>query len=694
MALNAGFLIGGDTNETPQSLARKRALIAQIMANGRAPTNIGEGLSALGDGIVANVLGRRADAAEKAGQASANEAFAPIAAMFSGGGFSGNTTSSTSTPRPSSAPTPVGQPPIPGIQSTGGDMEAYRNAIASIESAGSGDYGAIGPTHPKLGRALGRYQIMEANVGPWSREVLGREVTPEEFMANPQLQDQIFDAKFGSYVKQFGPEGAAQAWIGGPGGVGKTNRKDSLGTSIGAYGQKFTNAIGGAPSTAAEAVTAMGQGGMEPMAYVDPMVSAPNSQQPPAMAPQQGPSRNGLPFDLVSGSPQLARADTRRGILRALTGQTGPEPGATGAFPAVPVSSPMAAPQPTPAPSVASPAPTQTAAPAASPQPQISTQQLIAAINNPWLSDSQRAIAQSLLEQQMQANDPLRQLQIQKLRKEVEGSGAGEVKIAGDRAFLIKPDGSVTDVTPSLDGQKTNGFRFTGSSVEAQALNGLIDSGQITPEQAQQLGAGKTITGPNGEIIFMTPQGVFGQPAQGGSPQPITQDQPSPAPAPRTNIPITEPKVTLDEKKAMTFADRMVTSGDIIDKFGAAGTDKAEVMKSQIPFGIGNMIVGEDFQKFDQARRDFINAQLRRESGAVISDQEFDNANKQYFPQPGDTPEVLMQKAENRRIAIEGMIRDGGPTYKPPKAKRSETDLNKPISEMTDEELEAIANGD
>jgi hypothetical protein len=34
------------------------------------------------------------------------------------------------------------------------------------------------------------------------------------------------------------------------------------------------------------------------------MVSAPNSQPQPAMAPQQGPARNGLPFDLVSGSPQ------------------------------------------------------------------------------------------------------------------------------------------------------------------------------------------------------------------------------------------------------------------------------------------------------------------------------------------------------------------------------------------------------
>lgn len=129
-------------------------------------------------------------------------------------------------------------------------MNAYRNAIASIESAGSGDYSAIGPTHPRLGRALGRYQIMEANVGPWSRQVLGREVTPAEFMANPALQDAIFDGIFGGYVERYGPEGAAQAWFAGPGGVGKLDRKDSLGTSVGSYGQKFLAALGEAPSNA------------------------------------------------------------------------------------------------------------------------------------------------------------------------------------------------------------------------------------------------------------------------------------------------------------------------------------------------------------------------------------------------------------------------------------------------------------
>lgn len=128
------------------------------------------------------------------------------------------------------------------------DWRKYADAIASIESAGSGGYSAIGPRHPSLGRALGRYQIMEANLAPWGQEALGRAVTPDEFLSNPDIQDTLFQHKFGGYVNQYGPEGAAQAWFAGPGGVGKTGRKDSLGTTVGAYTDKFNRAMGGGGS--------------------------------------------------------------------------------------------------------------------------------------------------------------------------------------------------------------------------------------------------------------------------------------------------------------------------------------------------------------------------------------------------------------------------------------------------------------
>ncbi|MDY8108250.1 phage tail length tape measure family protein [Fulvimarina sp. 2208YS6-2-32] len=124
-----------------------------------------------------------------------------------------------------------------------GSAVAYRDAIAAIESRGSGDYAAIGPTNAKLGRALGRYQVMEANIPQWSKAALGRVVSSMEFLSSPKLQDAIFDNQFGGYVAKFGERGAAQAWFGGPGSVGKLGRKDVLGTSVGGYGERFISEL-------------------------------------------------------------------------------------------------------------------------------------------------------------------------------------------------------------------------------------------------------------------------------------------------------------------------------------------------------------------------------------------------------------------------------------------------------------------
>ncbi len=61
-------------------------------------------------------------------------------------------------------------------------------------------------------------------------------------------------------------------------------------------------------------------------------------------------------------------------------------------------------------------------------------------------------------------------------------------------------------------------------------------------------------------------------------------------------------------------------------------------------------IKSQKYKQVEQAQRDFINATLRRESGAAIADSEFENAQKQYFPQLGDTKEVVKQKQRNREF--------------------------------------------
>jgi len=66
-------------------------------------------------------------------------------------------------------------------------------------------------------------------------------------------------------------------------------------------------------------------------------------------------------------------------------------------------------------------------------------------------------------------------------------------------------------------------------------------------------------------------------------------------------------------------------------------------------------------QQIEQAQRDFVNAVVRQESGAEIPPREFDNAQKQYFPQPGDSQAVIKQKTRNRETAIRGLEIAAGP---------------------------------
>lgn len=130
--------------------------------------------------------------------------------------------------------------------------------------------------------------------------------------------------------------------------------------------------------------------------------------------------------------------------------------------------------------------------------------------------------------------------------------------------------------------------------------------------------------------------------------------------------------------KAAGFTDRMLQSEGILSGVAVPegyqgpttpgmqeqGMNATQTGLSKIPV-VGNYLVSNERQKFEQAKRDFVNAQLRRESGAAISPSEFESADKQYFPVPGDKPEVIKQKADNRRAAIEALGREGGPSYRP-----------------------------
>jgi hypothetical protein len=99
------------------------------------------------------------------------------------------------------------------------DWEAVAQAVKDIESSG-GDYSVRGPLVTKGmykgERAMGAYQIMPGNLPQWSKAALGREVTEEEFMNSPEIQDAIFIDQMKKAKEKHGSiEDAVSVWFSG-----------------------------------------------------------------------------------------------------------------------------------------------------------------------------------------------------------------------------------------------------------------------------------------------------------------------------------------------------------------------------------------------------------------------------------------------------------------------------------------------
>ncbi len=105
----------------------------------------------------------------------------------------------------------------------------------------------------------------------------------------------------------------------------------------------------------------------------------------------------------------------------------------------------------------------------------------------------------------------------------------------------------------------------------------------------------------------------------------------------------------------------MATAYDLLNNLDQVMIHPGQAIANAIPeFAGGNYAISKEKQMTEQANRNFINATLRRESGAVITPSELENARQQYFPQPGDSPEVIEQKRQNRAEQIAGFAREAG----------------------------------
>lgn len=113
------------------------------------------------------------------------------------------------------------------------------------------------------------------------------------------------------------------------------------------------------------------------------------------------------------------------------------------------------------------------------------------------------------------------------------------------------------------------------------------------------------------------------------------------------------------------YATRIAQANDVIDAnintLNNMGFTKFKLIESNSP--LANKILSPTEQQVAQAMRSFITAKLRKESGAAISPTEFADARTTYFPQYGDSPEVLAQKKATRDAVLQNNIQGAGTAY-------------------------------
>jgi hypothetical protein len=360
----ASFIFDPSKGETPQMLARQRAIIQSLAraAHGGS-SDVGEGLSNLGSAIAYRIASARADRAEKAGMESAAADWGPIAGMFGGGAEAAGIETGGTIGRPPVDPNvadgPKGQESYP-LAAGGGEIEAYIRQAAAARGidpdiavrvaqseGGLKDPYRQGEAMLKYGReeSYGPFQL-HMRMGGVGERALAEGIDPRKDWKRG-VDYGLNEAAQKGWGQWFG---AAKAGIGNRQGLEK------------------------ARAIALQQAAAAGGGSPVQVASLDPNAGMAKAVQDGSILPPA-----------ASGNLPPAQDDP---VIQALTG--GKPVKMAGDFPAAP-----------------------------DPNDAV-IQQLMKAAQNPWLNDGQQAVVKALLGEELKKRDPSYALEQEKTRLGLE----------------------------------------------------------------------------------------------------------------------------------------------------------------------------------------------------------------------------------------------------------------------------------
>ena len=174
--------------------------------------------------------------------------------------------------------------------------------------------------------------------------------------------------------------------------------------------------------------------------------------------------------------------------------------------------------------------------------------------------------------------------------------------------------------------QATQIFERLKVPLNVEAINKVLEAtGTPAPLRATetQLPSGATVVSANGRIEVLPP------------PKPVEGKD-----------------LTEGQANAAGFAARMVYNENLINKAISNNYKPGDITE----FGfIPERFKSDDRKTYEAAKENWIAANLRKESGAAIGEKEYADADRQYFPQPGDSQKQVQEKANRRKVAERSM---------------------------------------
>jgi hypothetical protein len=116
-----------------------------------------------------------------------------------------------------------------------------------------------------------------------------------------------------------------------------------------------------------------------------------------------------------------------------------------------------------------------------------------------------------------------------------------------------------------------------------------------------------------------------------------------------------------EERLSSGFAQRMQLAEQTLGQVTRGGYEPGGLrdnLAARSP--VGNYFMSAEGQQYRQAQEDWVRAKLRKESGAVIADDEMQREIETYFPQIGEGEGVRKQKAAARATALRAMSTASG----------------------------------